>query len=102
MLMYLWEITGYISMIKEIIKFGASWCSGCVAADTALEQLAAMRPEIIISKIDVEEDDEMAEKYKVRGLPTLIFIGTDGKEQGRNVGRVTVQELLATIDGNGL
>jgi thioredoxin 1 len=89
-------------MIKEIIKFGAPWCQGCISADTALEQLEAMRPEIIISKINIEEDETMAEKYKVRGLPTLVLIGLDGKEIGRHTGKITIQELIQIVDGNGL
>ena len=89
-------------MIKEIIKFGAPWCLGCISADTALEQLEAMKPDIIISKIDIEDDEEMAAKYKVRGLPTLVFIGMSGNEIGRHTGAITVQELLQIVDGDGL
>ena len=94
--------TEIAQMIKEIIKFGDPWCQGCVSADTALEQLGAMRPEIIISKINIEEDETMAEKYKVRGLPTLVLIGLDGKEIGRHTGKITIQELIQIVDGNGL
>lgn len=89
-------------MIKKIIKFGAPWCGGCVSADMALEQLKAMHPEVEIQRIDIEEDEEASAKYKIKGLPTLVFFGSDGKEQGRHVGRITISELKNVVEDHGI
>lgn len=89
-------------MIKKIIKFGAPWCGACVSADMALEQLKAVHPELEIQKIDIEEDEESANAYKVRALPTIVFIGADDKEQGRHTGKITISELIDVIEDHGI
>jgi thioredoxin 1 len=89
-------------MLKEIIKFGAPWCQGCTSADMALEQYQAMHPEVVVSKVDIEEDEDLANTYKVRGLPTLIFLDLEGKEVTRYTGKITIQDLIKIINDNGL
>ena len=89
-------------MITKIIKFGAPWSTACTAVDTALEQLQAIKPEIEVSKVNIEEDEATTELYKVKGLPTIVFLNDENKEMGRNVGRCTIQEILSTINGHGI
>ena len=89
-------------MIKEIIKFGAPWCQSCISANTALEQLSAINPDIIITHVNIEEESDLSERYKVRSLPTLVFLNINGKEVGRHTGRITVQELIKIVNGNGI
>lgn len=89
-------------MIAKIIKFGAPWCQGCVSADIALDQLSAIKPDIEITKVNIEEDEETPSKYKVRGLPTLVYLNSEGNEMARHTGKISIQEILNTVNDNGL
>jgi thioredoxin 1 len=52
---------------------------------------------VLIGKCDVEEGDEVAAKYMVRNVPTIIFI-KDGKQVDKHVGAATKEQLKAKID----
>lgn len=89
-------------MIAKIIKFGAPWCQGCISADIALDQLSAINPDIEITKVNIEEDEKTPAKYKVRGLPTLVYLNSEDKEMARHTGKISIQEILNTINDDGL
>lgn len=52
---------------------------------------------VVIGKCDVEEGDEVAAQYRVRNVPTIIFI-KDGKQVDKHVGAATKEQLKAKID----
>lgn len=89
-------------MITKIIKFGAPWCQGCISADIALDQLSAIKPDIEITKVNIEENDETSAKYKVRGLPPLVYLNSSDKDIARHTGKISIQEILNTINDDGL
>jgi thioredoxin 1 len=64
----------------EVIKLSASWCGPCRVYAPTFEKVSKMEEfkNIIFSEIDVEENPEIAEKYKIRNVPcTLIITDTD-------------------------
>ncbi|AXI24836.1 thiol reductase thioredoxin [Methanofervidicoccus sp. A16] len=66
-----------------VIVFYADWCKYCKALEPTLNQLEKEGIEII--RINVDEHPELAQKFGVRGLPTVIYI-KNGFEVGRTVG----------------
>ena len=63
----------------EVIKFGAEWCAPCKAMIPTIESLkkkydAIMESDISIMSIDIDENPEMAGKYKIKSIPTIVFI----------------------------
>jgi thioredoxin 1 len=74
---------------KVLVKFSASWCSPCKVLASIIENNP---PPIPIVEIDIDQDYELADKYKVRGVPTLIVF-ENGEELKRKVGLITAVQL---------
>ncbi|MDO4291635.1 MAG: thioredoxin [Eubacteriales bacterium] len=73
-----------------LVDFWASWCGPCRMQGPAVEKLA--EEGYNAGKLNVDEEEELAARYHVMNIPTLILF-KDGKEQERMVG-VQSKELL--------
>ena len=79
----------------EVKKFEADWCGPCKALKPILENVSSKFGNTVnFSYINIDEQFEVAQKYYVRSVPTVI-IEKDGKEVGRFVG---VQSELAYVN----
>ncbi len=81
-----------------LIDFGAEWCGPCKALAPIVEELAEeFADRANIGKCDVEENDELAVKYTVRNVPTIVFV--KGSEVvDRHVGAISKMDLKAKIE----
>ena len=62
-----------------LIDFWASWCGPCRMLGPILEQVAAeMGDDVLVAKINIEEEQDLATKFSVRSIPAM-FILKDGK-----------------------
>lgn len=63
-------------MVKKVIKLSASWCSPCKAYAKTFEEVSRNEEfkDISFEEIDIEENDNIAEKYKVRSVPTTVIL----------------------------
>lgn len=77
-------------MIK-IIKFGAPWCGPCRVQDPILDEVS--QEGYIVEKINVDENEEMVEKYDISTVPTLLFFDND-KLVERKIGLMRKGEIL--------
>jgi thioredoxin len=78
----------------EVKKFEATWCGPCKALKPIFENVASKYNDVNFSYVDVDEQFELASKYSVRSVPTVI-IEKDGKEVQRFSG---VQSELAYVN----
>ena len=71
------------SKIPVLLDFHAKWCGPCKAIMPILSDIAKEYDgEVKIVKIDVDEEPDLAKRYAVRGIPTLILLsGGDVKER---------------------
>ena len=62
-----------------LIDFYASWCGPCQRLSPIIDELAAeYEGKVDIYKVDVDAEEELARLFKVRSIPTLVFIPTEG------------------------
>ncbi len=76
---------------RVLVDFYATWCGPCKMLGLILEKFDEEKV-IPILKLDVDEEKEVAEKYKVFTIPTLIIF-ENGKEVKRKVGYQSLDEL---------
>lgn len=76
----------------NILKFFGSWCNPCKALSKSLEDAG-----IEHQSIDVDENEELTEKYNVMSVPTIVILDKDGNEIGRFIGSRTKEQLLEEL-----
>lgn len=81
----------------KILKFGASWCGPCVAFKPIIIQTQKALPDTTIEDIDIDENPDLALKYNVRAVPTIVFL-KDDIEQERVVGVLSTEQIVAKIN----
>jgi thioredoxin len=81
-----------------LVDFWADWCQPCQVVSAHVEMLARSYGERLrVLALDVDENPRTAERYKVMGLPTLIFF-RDGAEVERVVGAGPYESLRRLTD----
>ena len=82
---------------KVLVDFFATWCGPCKILAPTLEKLSEEHPEYIIGKVDVDKEPELAQKYSIMSVPTLIVFD-NGEEIRRTSGAIpeeAVAEMLS-------
>lgn len=77
----------------KILKFQATWCGPCKAM-TMVVAGAGEKLKVPVQEIDIEEDEAVAIRYGIRGVPTMVLLDEAGNELKRKVGTMNEQELL--------
>ena len=85
-------------MSVTLKDFYADWCGPCKTQDPILEELAEDYPDVEFEKVDVDSEQDVANQYQVRSLPTLIVENETGVVE-RFVG-VTQRDDLETALGD--
>ncbi|MCF8009801.1 MAG: thioredoxin [Clostridiales bacterium] len=81
-----------------LVDFWAEWCGPCKMIAPVLEEIANENSEnVVIGKVNVDENKSIAEEYKVVSIPTLMFF-KDGQEVERVIGFKTKKELQELLD----
>lgn len=76
-----------------LVDFTAQWCGPCKAMAPALDALAAeYAGKVKVAKLDVEQNQDTAEQFGIRAMPTLLFF-KGGKVVGQIVGAVPKARL---------
>lgn len=79
-----------------LVDFYAEWCGPCKMLAPAVEEMAESHPDIRVYKVNVDEENALAVKFKVMSIPTLIVF-KDGVQAETSVGMVSRQELEELI-----
>lgn len=85
------------SSVPVLIDFSAEWCEPCKIQSPILAEVAReLGEKIKVIKIDVDRNSEIAGRYQVRGVPTLLMF-RDGKTLWRQSGLMDKNTILSVI-----
>jgi thioredoxin 1 len=101
------EKTVLQSEVPVIVDFWAPWCGPCRMVAPTLEKLAKeFEGKLLVAKVNTDENPEWANRYEVRGIPTMLFVA-NGKIVHRQVGalpeptlREIVEDFLDIVQSN--
>jgi thioredoxin 1 len=83
-----------------LVDFYADWCGPCKMLAPILKQVKDELGEgVIIIKIDVDKNQKIANKYGIRGVPTLLLF-KNGKQLWRQSGVLQKEEIVNIIKSN--
>ncbi|PCI39016.1 MAG: thiol reductase thioredoxin [Rhodospirillaceae bacterium] len=83
-----------------LVDFWAEWCGPCKQIAPALEEIAAeMGDDIVITKVNIDENPLSPSKYGVRGIPTLIIF-KNGEPAATKIGALPKSKMKEWIESS--
>ncbi len=79
-----------------LVDFWAPWCGPCKMVKPIVEEIAGERDDIKVGLINVDEQMELAKKYRVMSIPTLMIF-KNGELAKKTMGAMSKEELLEFI-----
>ena len=76
----------------ELLDFYADWCGPCQMLKPTVEEFEKAHPEVKVTSINIDEEEELADKYGVSSIPCLVVL-KDGEEVKREVGVMPLKKL---------
>ena len=80
-----------------LLDFFAEWCGPCRMVGPVVEEIARENPDVVVAKVNVDEEPELAAAFGVVSIPTLVVL-RNGVESKRVVGARPKAQILAMLD----
>lgn len=79
-----------------LLDFWATWCGPCQMLAPIMAQIANEHPEIKVGKVNVDEEPELAEKFRVFSIPTVVLM-KNGQPVSTSVGYKPKEQIEAML-----
>ena len=79
-----------------LLDFFASWCGPCRMVGPILDEIAEEREDIKVCKVDIDEQPELASRYRIMSVPTLMVL-KGGNIVDQSIGAKPKHQILAMV-----
>lgn len=79
-----------------LVDFWAPWCGPCQMVGPIIEEIAAERSDIIVAKINVDEEMELAKSFRIVSIPTILVL-KNGEKVATSIGYKPKEEILKLL-----
>ena len=79
-----------------LLDFWASWCGPCRMIAPVIEEIAEENDDIVVGKVNVDDEEALAIQFGIVSIPTLVAI-KDGKITGQLVGVRSKEDILKLV-----
>ena len=83
---------------KVLLDFYADWCGPCRMVSPLVDEIADENPQILVGKINVDQEQELAQTFGVSSIPTLVVM-KDGKVVSQSVGAMPKPQIISMLEG---
>ena len=90
------ENEDFNEMIKDdlvIVDFYANWCGPCKMLSPVLEEISSLRDNVKVVKVDVDKHNELARKYGIMSIPTLMYF-KNGNLEKTTLGFISKEQIM--------
>lgn len=84
------------STVPFLVDFWASWCGPCSMLSPIVDEIADERSDIKVGKINVDEQPELAQRFGVMSIPTLLVFQR-GQLKNKSVGVIPKENILKML-----
>ena len=79
-----------------LLDFYANWCGPCRMVAPIVEQIAEERPDYLVGRVNVDEQEELARAFEITSIPALIVV-KDGIITAAKIGAAPKSEILSML-----
>jgi len=79
-----------------LLDFFASWCGPCRMVGPILDEIAEEREDIKVCKVNIDEQPELAHRYRIMTIPTLMVL-KNGQVMEQSVGAKPMHQIVAVV-----
>ena len=80
-----------------LLDFYADWCGPCRMVLPIIEEIAGERDDVVVAKVNVDDEPELAERFGVFSIPAL-FVLKDGEVVNKSTGARPKEQILALLN----
>ncbi|MBQ7802848.1 thioredoxin [Candidatus Saccharibacteria bacterium] len=80
-----------------LVDFNADWCGPCQILKPVIEEFAEEAREVKVVSVNIDDEEELAEKFGVEGIPCLVVL-KNGEEVTRSVGVIPKKKIEKLLE----